>query len=81
MRKVETAFGAVIASAGVILLTLAVVFAVRELRPSNPQPSGVWAGLVDELPSGRTVECVFARDPSGSVALTCDWANAVRTRP
>lgn len=40
------------------------------------QPSGIWAGAVDTLPSGRSVECVFARDPNGAVAVTCDWGAA-----
>ena len=53
---------------------------------SSQQPTGIWAGIVDDLPSGRMVECVFARDESSTggvaVAVTCDWQNAVvRGRP
>lgn len=81
MRKVETLFGLII----VLGFTAAVavwVIGAWHARQEAPQPSGVWAGLVDDLPSGRLVECVFARDPSGSVAVTCDWQNAViRGRP
>ena len=70
-----------------LLCLVAIGFALFAPRPTAPatapsDPSGIWAGLVDDLPSGRLVECVFARDPSGSVAVTCDWQNAVvRGRP
>ena len=81
MRKVETLFGLII----VLGFTAAVavwVIGAWHARQEAPQPSGVWAGLVDDLPSGRLVECVFARDPSGSVVVSCDWQNAViRGRP
>lgn len=84
MRKVEELFGVVIVlviTALLAIVTINVFQAWRE-RQATPQPSGIWAGIVDDLPSGRLVECVFARDPSGSVAVTCDWQNAVvRGRP
>lgn len=64
-----------------LLLSFVGVLPIRSTPEPDPTPSGIWAGLVDDLPSGRTVECVFARDPSGSVAVTCDWVNAVRARP
>lgn len=69
---------------GALGLAAFLVMAVVEFATSprtTPDPSGIWAGIVDDLPSGRLVECVFARDPSGSVAVTCDWQNAVRGRP
>ena len=84
MRKVETLMGVIILLALTALLAVITINGYLRAKPATPtpqQPSGVWAGLVDDLPSGRMVECVFARDPSGSVAVTCDWANAVRGRP
>lgn len=82
MRKVETLMGVVMIVIALLLGgTVALLIAKQNAKPA-PDPSGVWAGLVDDLPSGRLVECVFARDPSGSVAVTCDWNNAVvRGRP
>ena len=62
MRKVETLFGLII----VLGFTAAVavwVIGAWHARQEAPQPSGVWAGLVDDLPSGRLVECVFATHP------------------
>lgn len=83
MRKVETLFGLVLLLGITGLISIITINAYQTWRAKQqPQPSGVWAGLVDDLPSGRMVECVFARDPSGSVAVTCDWNNAVaRGRP
>ena len=80
MRKVETLMGVIILLALTALLAVITINAYQTWRakPTPQQPSGIWAGLVDDLPSGRLVECVFARDPSGSVAVTCDWQNAVR---
>ena len=82
MRKVETLMGVVMIVIALLLGgTVALLIAKQNAKPT-PDPSGIWAGLVDDLPSGRLVECVFARDPSGSVAVTCDWNNAVvRGRP
>ena len=82
MRKVETLMGVVMIVIALLLpATVALLIAKQHAKPT-PDPSGIWAGLVDDLPSGRLVECVFARDPSGSVAVTCDWQNAVvRGRP
>ena len=81
MRKVETLMGVVMIVIALLLGgTVALLIAKQNATPT-PDPSGIWAGLVDDLPSGRLVECVFARDPSGSVAVTCDWNNAVRGRP
>ena len=86
MRKVEELFGVVIVLVFTALLVIVTIVTINVFqawreRQATPQPSGVWAGIVDDLPSGRLVECVFARDPSGSVAVTCDWMNAVRGRP
>lgn len=50
--------------------------AARAAQPPTNQPTGIWAGLINDLPSGRTVECVFARDPTGALAITCDWTTA-----
>ena len=52
------------------------LLAARAAQPPAAEPSGLWAGLVTDLPSGRTVECVFARDPTGALAITCDWTTA-----
>lgn len=62
----------------ITLLTLVAkdLLAARAAQPPTNQPTGIWAGLVNDLPSGRTVECVFARDPTGALALTCDWNTA-----
>ena len=83
MRKVETLMGVVMIVIALLLGgTVALLIAKQNAKPTASDPSGIWAGLVDDLPSGRLVECVFARDPSGSVAVTCDWQNAVvRGRP
>lgn len=83
MRKVEELFGVVIVLVITALLAIVTInvfqaWQGRQAKPAPSDPSGIWAGLVDDLPSGRMVECVFARDPSGSVAVTCDWQNAVR---
>ena len=62
---------------------LAIAFFADMRRPpasSADLPSGIWAGLVDDLPSGRVVECVMVRDPGGSVGITCDWSTAVIPR-
>ena len=86
MRKVEELFGLIITLVITAVVAIVAVIALqawqgRQANPTASDPSGIWAGLVDDLPSGRLVECVFARDPSGSVAVTCDWQNAVRGRP
>lgn len=66
--------------AGLLITLLVLVakdlLAARAAQPPAANPTGIWAGIVDHLPSGRTVECVFARDPTGSLALTCDWNTA-----
>ncbi|MFA5594872.1 MAG: hypothetical protein WDA15_06285 [Trueperaceae bacterium] len=67
--------------AGLIITLLALVakdlLAARAAQPpAATQPSGIWTGLVNDLPSGRAVECVFARDPTGALAITCDWNTA-----
>ena len=82
MRKVERLAGLIMILVGVAILAAVAFTLLRIESRRDPQPSGIWAGIVDDLPSGRLVECVFARDPSGSVAVTCDWQNAVvRGRP
>lgn len=82
MRREGVSTGlAVTLTAIIVALIVTLTVNWRATRTAS-DPSGIWAGLVDDLPSGRLVECVFARDPSGSVAVTCDWQNAVvRGRP
>lgn len=80
MKKVERAFGLIIFLAIAALVTSLTIASWQNWSARQGQPSGIWTGLVDDLPSGRVVECVFARDPSGAVALTCDWSTAVRVR-
>jgi len=53
--------------------------------PRSPEvkaPEGIWTVLVDDLPSGRVVECVAARGttPQGGVgvSITCDWSTATK---
>lgn len=59
-----------------LILVAKDLLAARAAQPPAAEPSGIWAGLVTDLPSGRTVECVFARDPTGALAITCDWTTA-----
>lgn len=70
--------------AAVVILLLAIIAASTVMRFSaitdKSQPTGIWSGLISDLPSGRSVECVFARDAQGGVAITCDWNNAVIVR-
>lgn len=60
-----------------ILLAITASLLFARQSPASDLPSGVWGGVVDDLPSGRAVECVVIRDPGGSVAITCDWPNAI----
>lgn len=49
-------------------------------QPTPTGPTGLVGVLVDDLPSGRMVECVLARDTTGpgvAVSVTCDWQGAV----
>lgn len=69
---------AFLAGLAITLLTLVAkdLLAAKAAQPPHSSPTGIWAGLINDLPSGRTVECVFARDPTGALALTCDWNTA-----
>lgn len=64
-----------------LILMVAVVATIMGGRNAKTdQPSGIWTGLVDDLPSGRAVECVMIRDAGGSVGITCDWSTATIPR-
>lgn len=82
MRAASHTLTVIAVVALLIALIAGSVKVLTQLRtPSNADlPSGIWAGLIDDLPSGRSVECVMVRDPGGSVGITCDWNTAVTPR-
>lgn len=63
-----------------ILLVVVLATSMGGRNAKTDQPSGIWTGLVDDLPSGRAVECVMIRDAGGSVGITCDWSTATIPR-